>query len=90
MYSEDLACYGDLKDQPEHMCPGENAIVDPLGQYAAGPVRNREDILFGVVGHHARSDVPRLVVNEDPLESVTFLEETGSPESPAGKDRSGD
>ena len=92
MYPEDLACYGDLKDQPEHMCPGGSAIIGPLGEYLAGPVRDREDILFAdldlgeiaesrfdfdAVGHYARPDVLRLEVNEDPLESVTYRKRSG-------------
>ena len=104
MYPEDLACYGDLKDLPDHMCPGGSAIINPLGQYVAGPVRDREDILFAdldlgviaesrfdfdVVGHYARSDVLRLVVNEDPLESVTFTKEASTGAS-ARIERSGD
>ncbi|MDR3331556.1 MAG: carbon-nitrogen hydrolase family protein, partial [Synergistaceae bacterium] len=38
MYPKDLACYDELKDQPEEMCPGGSCIVDPFGNYVAGPV----------------------------------------------------
>ena len=89
MYPEDLACFTDLKDQPDIMCPGGSAIIGPMGQYLAGPVRDREEILFAdldpgaiaesrfdldVTGHYARSDVLALVVNEKPLASVSFVD----------------
>ena len=72
MYPPDLCGYRELDHQPEIMCPGGSCIVDPLGQYAAGPVYNKEDILiadldldlltqsrldFDVMGHYARPDV---------------------------------
>ncbi len=98
MYPEDLECFPDLEGQPDHMCPGGSAIVGPLGQYLAGPVRNREDILladldlslipqsrfdFDVVGHYARPDVLRLVVDERARRSVSFSpkEESGNGEN---------
>ncbi|MCA9995565.1 MAG: nitrilase, partial [Anaerolineales bacterium] len=57
-------------------------IVSPLGQVLAGPLYNQEGILtatldlaevvqgkldFDVVGHYARPDVFRLVVEERPF-----------------------
>lgn len=69
--------------------PGGSAIIGPLGQYLAGPVRDREEILFAdldlgliaesrydfdVVGHYARPDVLRLIVNEKPSLSVSYVE----------------
>ena len=79
MYPTDLACYAELEQQPDEMCVGGSAIVDPFGNYLAGPLYGKEDILyadldlnqidyghydFDVVGHYNRSDVFRLVVNE--------------------------
>ena len=68
----DLYGYDDLKNQPDIMCPGGSCIIDPMGQYVAEPVYNREEILFGdldmdyvtqsrldfdPVGHYSRPDV---------------------------------
>ena len=71
-----------------NMMRGGSAIVNPLGQVLAGPHFDGETILtadldladigrgkfdFDVVGHYARPDVFRLVVNEAPLVPVTRL-----------------
>ena len=62
-------------------------IVSPLGEIIAGPLYDREDILFAdldlaevtkgkldfdVVGHYARPDVFQLFVNEKPQPPLTF------------------
>jgi len=80
-YPTDLACYAELADQPEIMSRGGSAIIDPLGNYLAGPVWDREDILladldlnaviearfdFDVCGHYSRPDVFTLLVKEQP------------------------
>ena len=79
MYPIDLCYYDDLKSQPEIMCPGGSAVVNPLGKYVVEPVYNREEILiadldldlivesrldFDVAGHYARPDVFELIVHE--------------------------
>jgi len=76
----------DLADQPEIMSRGGSAIIDPLGNYLAGPVWDKEDILvadldltaviearfdFDVCGHYARPDVFTLLVNEQPEKGTT-------------------
>jgi nitrilase len=63
------------------MCRGGSVIVSPLGEVLAGPLYDEEGILyaeldmgevvrgkfdFDVVGHYARPDVFKLVVNERP------------------------
>ena len=65
--------------QAELSCRGGSAIVSPLGEVIAGPLYDREGILFAdldlgeivrgkvdfdVVGHYARPDVFQLIVNE--------------------------
>ncbi len=90
MYPHDLAYYDDLADQPENMCPGGSAILDPMGRYVAAPVFDREETLvadldldlvaqsrfdFDVMGHYARPDVFRLSVNERPARSVHYMGE---------------
>jgi nitrilase len=88
MYPSDLACYDELEIQPEVICRGGSAIIDPFGEYVAKPLYDREDILyatldltqieqshfdFDVVGSYARSDIFTLYVNEQSQKSVTSL-----------------
>jgi nitrilase len=70
----------------EVLCRGASMIVSPLGEILAGPATDGEEILlaeidldqiveakydFDVVGHYARPDIFRLVVNEAPTPAVT-------------------
>lgn len=86
MYPDDLKDLKELEEQPEIMCRGGSAIISPLGKVIAGPLYDREGILFAeldlgavarskfdfdVVGHYARPDVFQLRVNEKPNRSVT-------------------
>ncbi len=72
MYPTDLLCYAELRGQPDVMSRGGSAVVDPLGNYVAGPVYDRECIImeqldlgritqsrydFDAVGHYSRPDV---------------------------------
>ena len=71
------------------MCRGGSTIISPLGKVLAGPLFDREGILFAaldlgeiarskfdfdVVGHYARPDVFQLVVNEKPSLPVVSAE----------------
>ncbi|MHA1557019.1 MAG: carbon-nitrogen hydrolase family protein [Candidatus Heimdallarchaeota archaeon] len=88
MYPKDLACYDELKSSPEIMSRGGSAIIDPNGNYLAGPLFDVAGILyadldlsliaksrfdFDVVGHYARPDVFQLIVNEEEQKSVSSL-----------------
>ena len=79
MYPNDLEGIEELESQPEVMCRGGSVIVSPLGEVLAGPLFGEEGILyaeldmaevvrgkfdFDVVGHYARPDVFKLLVNE--------------------------
>ena len=76
-YPEDLRA--ELGDGPEVNCRGGSVIVSPMGEPLAGPLWDEEGILYAeidtgdvararmdldVVGHYARPDVFRLVVDE--------------------------
>ncbi|MHA1505118.1 MAG: carbon-nitrogen hydrolase family protein [Candidatus Heimdallarchaeota archaeon] len=80
MYPKDLACYDDLKKQPEIMSKGGSAIYGPDGNVIVGTLVDKAGILyadldlsmipknryeFDVIGHYARPDVFRLLVNKD-------------------------
>lgn len=88
MYPTDLACYNELSSLPDIMCRGGSAIISPLGEYIAGPVFDKEDILiadldlsliiqsrfdFDVTGHYARPDIFQLIINEEKQENIKKL-----------------
>ncbi|MGE5619523.1 MAG: carbon-nitrogen hydrolase family protein [Sphingomonadaceae bacterium] len=71
---------------PEVISRGGSAIVDPMGEYVAGPLFGEEGMLvtdlelnrvaegrfdFDVVGHYNRPDVFRLEVDEEPKPAVS-------------------
>jgi nitrilase len=85
MYPPDLEMRDELAAQPDILCRGGSAIVSPFGEYLAGPLFEQEGILLAdldlaevargkfdldVVGHYARPDVFRLVVNQQPAQST--------------------
>ncbi len=82
MYPDDLEGLDELDEHPDVICRGGSAIISPFGEILAGPLYDREGVLFAdidlaevargkfdfdVVGHYARPDVFQLVVNESPL-----------------------
>jgi nitrilase len=85
MYPADFEVGEELSTAPDVLSRGGSAIVAPLGDYLAGPLFGQEGILtadldltrvaegkfdFDVVGHYARPDVFRLLVNEQPAPPV--------------------
>ncbi|MBI3241885.1 MAG: carbon-nitrogen hydrolase family protein [Chloroflexi bacterium] len=74
---------------------GDSAILNPEGEFIAGPVREKEEILYATVhpaqmrgpkwmldvaGHYARPDVFQLTVNREPRSLIQVREE-GAPEN---------
>jgi nitrilase len=99
MYPADLEGRADLADAPEIICRGGSAVVSPLGEVLAGPLFDEEGILVAdldlaevirgkfdldVMGHYARPDVFRLIVNEAPMPSVASRGEGPSPHAVRG------
>ncbi len=77
---------------------GDSAIAGPDGNFIAGPVREREDILYAevdlrwlgsskrmldVAGHYARPDVFELIVHTEPRPMIT-----STPVAPGGNEDS--
>lgn len=88
-YPADLEVLDELDEQPDVMCRGGSVIISPFGEVLAGPLFDREGMLFAeldlsevvrakfdfdVVGHYARPDVFQLVVNEKPAMPVVQME----------------
>ncbi|MDP3046668.1 MAG: carbon-nitrogen hydrolase family protein [Chloroflexota bacterium] len=88
MYPADLEVREELDGAPDTLSRGGSAIVSPLGSVIAGPLYDAEGILtadldmdeipqgrfdLDVVGHYARPDVLRLIVNQDPQPPVRFV-----------------
>lgn len=88
----------EYQHQPEVLCRGGSAIVGPLGDYLAGPLYDEEGLLlatlereallgarydFDPVGHYARPDVFRLVVDESPHPPQVVLHGHETPGEPA-------
>lgn len=78
MVPPDLPMRHELDSQPDVLCRGGSSIISPLGDVLAGPLYDQEGILyadldrteivrsrfdFDAVGHYARPDVLRLVVD---------------------------
>ncbi len=87
MYPSDLETLEELSNQPNVMCRGGSVIVSPFGEVIAGPLYDKEGIIyadldlseitkakidFDVVGHYARSDIFQLHVNSKPQLPVTY------------------
>ena len=92
MYPTDLETIGELAGQPDVMCRGGSVVVSPFGEVLAGPLYDREGILyaeldlseitkakldFDVAGHYARPDIFQLRVNSGQQAPITYHRETG-------------
>jgi nitrilase len=89
MYPPDLEMAEELAELPEVLSRGGSAIISPLGEVLAGPLYDREGILFAdldlsevirarydfdAVGHYSRPDVLQLLVNEQPASPVVSVD----------------
>lgn len=83
--------------EEDWMCPGWSAVVEPGGSLVAGPLKEEEGILyaeldagvargtrleFDPVGHYARPDVFRLLIDtaEKPAVAMPMLEAVAAPD----------
>jgi nitrilase len=86
-YPTDLACYDEIKDEPDVLSRGGSAVIGPLGEYIATPLYGQEGLViadldmslvvqsrydFDAVGHYSRPDVFQLRVNEEKQSIVRF------------------
>lgn len=89
MVTPDMPGYDEMEHEDDILCRGGSAIIDPMGNYLAGPLFGSEGILvadldlgrlaearfdFDPVGHYSRPDVFTLLVNEEPLDGAEFVE----------------
>ena len=88
MYPSNLLGIEELERQPDVVCRGGSVVFSPLGEVLAGPLWDREGILyadldlgevvrakldFDAVGHYARSDVFQLIVDERAKVPVRYI-----------------
>ena len=89
MLPPDFELLDEMKNLPQKLCLGGSAIIGPDGRFIAGPVYDRETIVYGDidlnrlseekmmldnVGHYARPDVFSLRVNRHSMEAVSYDE----------------
>lgn len=89
-FPKDLNTYTELDAYPEEtlICPGGSAIIDPFGNYLAGPLYGEEGILsaeldlemlamgrfsLDVAGHYSRPDLIRMYVNESAQATFNYV-----------------
>ncbi|NLY76464.1 MAG: carbon-nitrogen hydrolase family protein [Tissierellia bacterium] len=80
MYPTDLEYYKDLESHPEVMCRGGSCIINPYGEYVAGPLFDEAGILtaeidlgqivqskfdWDPVGHYNRPEIFRFEIHEN-------------------------
>lgn len=80
MYEEDLLEMEEMNNMPFEITRGGSCIVSPLGEFIVEPVFGKEEILYATidldditrghldfdpVGHYARKDIFKLLVNEE-------------------------
>jgi nitrilase len=80
MYPTDLKYYKDLENQPEVMSRGGSCIINPYGEYVAGPLFDEAGILtaeidldqivqskfdWDPVGHYNRPEILKFEINEN-------------------------
>ncbi len=90
MYPQNLPGIEELANQPDIMSRGGSVIVSPMGKILAGPLFDREGILyadldrtevikgkmdFDVIGHYARPDIFHLTIANQPLPVKTTYDE---------------
>lgn len=88
MYPKEVLESGELDSEPEVMCRGGSAVLNPLGKYVCEPLYGKEGMLiadldmgvraegqydFDVAGHYGRHDVFNLVVDERAKTGLTLI-----------------
>ena len=88
MYPKEVLESGELDSEPEVMCRGGSAVLNPLGKYVCEPLYGKEGMLiadldmgvraegqydFDVAGHYGRHDVFNLVVDEREKTGLTLI-----------------
>ncbi len=94
MYPPPVSRFDEIQQLPEVICRGGSAIVNPMGEYVAGPIYDREEILcatidmndiprakfdFDVVGHYARPDIFTLTINTHARTPITLQDISDEP-----------
>ena len=90
MYPKAVLESGELNSEPDVMCRGGSAVLDPLGKYVCEPLYGKEGMLiadldmgiraegqydFDVSGHYGRHDVFNLVVDERAKTGLTLIQD---------------